>query len=274
MMNEKLCLYMPAFPGITSYYEMVDLAAEYGLKHVELLNFYELEEPNKAFAQRLKEYAEKKGISFPCFSVFVNLVGEDSEDNIGKVKQYADIAKLLGCTMLHHTIANEFDDADKVLPFEKELFIKGVKAAREIYDYCDTLGIKTIFEGQGYLFNGTKRYKKLLEEIDRKVGILVDFGNIYLAGETSDDFISLVKGRTDHLHIKDIILTDEKGEQGHKTLGSKYVHEVDIGQGISEVKQGIEKLKAAGYNGLYSLEYTAPNEEKFKEVLEYVNSLI
>ena len=39
-------------------------------------------------------------------------------------------------------------------------------------------------------------------------------------------------------------------------------------------RRAIEKLKAAGYNGLYSLEYTAPNEEKFKEVLEYVNSLI
>lgn len=275
-MNEKLCLYMPPFSSLESYYEMVDIASEYGLKHLEPLNYFEFETPDKDFAVKLKEYADKKGIDFPCFSVFINLVGKDSPNNIETVKKYADIAKILGCTMLHHTIANEFDDSSKVLPYENELFPKGIGAAREIFDYCKNLGIKTVFEGQGYLFNGCQRYKRLLEEINREVGILVDFGNIYLVSETADDFINLVKGRATHVHIKDVILTDEKGFMGHKTLKGRYLHEVDIGQGIAEVKCGVEKLKRQGYSGLYSLEYTAPTDDKdkFKGILNYVNSIV
>ena len=272
-MNKNLCLYMPPFPAVKSYYEMVDIAAEFGLKHIEVLNYFEFETPNREFAVKLKEYADKKEIGFSCFSVFVNLVGNDSKENTETVKKYADTAKILGCKMLHHTIANEFDDAGKVLPFEEELFEKGIKAAREIYDYCKALGIKTVFEGQGYLFNGTKRYKRFLDQVNRAVGILVDFGNIYLVGETSDDFINLVKEKVSLVHIKDVILTDEKGIMGHKTLKGKYVHEVDIGQGIAEVKSGMEKLKKSGYNGFYSLEYTAKTKEKFKEVLKHVNTL-
>ena len=59
---------MPPFSSLESYYEMVDIAAEYGLKHLEPLNYFEFETPDKDFAVKLKEYADKKGIDFPCFS--------------------------------------------------------------------------------------------------------------------------------------------------------------------------------------------------------------
>lgn len=261
-MLDKVSFYMPPFPRVKSYYDMIDVAVEHGLKSVEGFCNMDFETPDIEAAYKIKEYADKKGVTFPCFSVYINLVGEDADEMKEKLKGYADVAKILGSPYLHHTIANDFSEPDNVVPFKEEFFKKGVETVREIYDYAETLGVKAIYEEQGYLFNSVEGFKRFLDAVDREVGVVADFANIYQSGDKIEDFINAFADRFVHAHIKNVTLTDtnETGE-GLKTLAGNYMNEAEVDKGVVDCKKIIDMLKKAGYNGYYGLEFSAKTDD-------------
>jgi len=261
-MNNKVCFYMPPFPRIKSYYDMIDCAVEHNLSSVEGFCNMDFELPDKEAALKIKEYADSKNIIFPCFSVYINLVGNDSEEMKERLKGYADIAAILGSPYLHHTIANDFSNPDNVLPYKEEFFEKGVKTVREIYDYAESLGVKAIYEEQGYLFNGVENFSRFLDTVKRDVGVVADFANIYQAGEDIKDFINAFSDKFVHAHIKNVTLTESNEiGTGLKTLSGKYMHESEIDKGCANCKEVIDMLKKANYNGYYGLEFSAKSDE-------------
>ena len=68
----KMCFYMAPFPGVKSYYDMIDAAAELNLGAVEGFCMFEFETPDVEAAKKIREYADSKQVTFPCFSVFVD----------------------------------------------------------------------------------------------------------------------------------------------------------------------------------------------------------
>ena len=78
-MKSKIAFYTPPLPGMQSYRETIDAAAEYGLTAVEGLNAFEFATPDLDVAREMRAYADSKNIKFSCFSVFCNLVGEDAD---------------------------------------------------------------------------------------------------------------------------------------------------------------------------------------------------
>lgn len=272
-MDKKLCFYTPPFPHIKSYYDMIDTAVEYGLNAVEGFCFFEFENPDIEAAKKLREYADKKNVTIPCFSVFAEFATE--RETIEKLKGYADVAKILGSPFLHHTIVGEFADASKVLPRKEELFQKGVLAVREIFDYAQSIGIRAIYEEQGYIYNGIEGFGRLIEEVDRNVGVVADFGNIY---ESSDDLLSFIEKFSDkivHAHIKDVKLLDtNEGGTGFETMNGKYFFDAKVGEGDAKVKEAIELLKKVGYDGYYGLEFAADNDNSplIRESIDLINT--
>lgn len=250
-MNKKMCFYSLPFPHVKSYYEMIDLAAEYGLNAVEGYGFLEFDEPDIEVAKKIREYADKKNVSFTCFSVAVKFAAK----NIERLKKYADVAKILGSPYLHHTIVGECSNPSNVLPNKEEFFQDGIKAVREIYDYAESIGIKALYEEQGYIFNGIEGFGRFLKEVGRDVGVLLDFGNIYESTDGLLDFIEEFKERIVHVHIKDVkLLESNEGNNGLATLNGKYMFDANVGEGVAKVKEAIDLLKKYGYKGFYSLE--------------------
>ena len=276
-MNKKICFYMPPFPCVQSYRDMIDVAEKYGVSAVEGFSTLDFKLPDKEAAKRIREYADSKNIVFPCFSVYINLVGKDSAKMIQRAKDYADVASILGSPYLHHTIACEFSEPDNVLPYKEELFEKGISAVREIYDYAESIGVKAIYEEQGYLFNGVEGFGRFLNAVEREVGVVADFGNIYQSGDNTIDFIKAYSDRFAHAHIKEIFLTDtnETG-RGLKTLDGKYMNETPIGHGEVKIKEAVDRLKKSGYSGYYGIEYGAKDDGSplIGEALELVDALL
>ena len=66
----KLGFYVKPFEYVQSYFDMIDLAAEYGHSVLEALSVMEFETPDFEKAQKVREYADSKGIKFSCISVF------------------------------------------------------------------------------------------------------------------------------------------------------------------------------------------------------------
>ena len=275
-MNEKICFYSPPFPRVKTYFDMVDATVEHGLKFIEGFCLLDLAEPDVELAKKIRKYADEKGVGFSCFSVYINLVGDDRAEQMEILKGYAQVAAILGSPYLHHTIANDFQNPDNVVPYKEELFKRGIEAVREIYDYCQTLGVRAVYEEQGYLFNGIEGYTRFLNEVNRDVGVVADFANICQAGEKTEDFIKAFADRIVHAHIKDVVLNDTQGTTGLKTLVGNYMHEAIIGTGDIDIKKGIQLLKEAGYTGYYGIEYGAPEDDSpvIKESLELIDSLL
>ncbi len=273
-MKEKVCFYTRPYPDVKTYFEMIDLAVEYGLYAVEGLSSFDLKQPDKEHAKRIKEYADSKGVIFPCFSVFINLVGQDSAERMERLKGYADVAEILGSPYVHHTIANDYRDPINVVPYSKEFFKKGVSAAQEIYDYCEQKGIRTLVEEQGFLFNGIKGVENLLDAANRNIGLVADFGNIYQAEETMEDYVKIFADRFAHAHLKDVKLTDENDNGlGLKTINGRYMHSTELEQGDVGVENIVDMLQKFGYDGYYAIEHTVP-KDRVGEMVEQVRGFI
>ena len=279
--KSKFCLYGPPLSAMRSYFEMVDYAAVHGICQLETLNIFELSTPDLEFTRKLRAYADSKGITFPCVSVGIDLVGDDSRQAIEKLKQYAPIAKVLGSPVLHHTIALNFSDPKLTADNFDTFYSRGLAAVREVYDYAATLGIRTIYEDQGFLFNGRKNFARFLQDVDRNVGIVADFGNIQFVDEHVEGFISAFADRIVHVHVKDYQVTPgasrEKYSDEYISKGRNYLRGCLIGDGSVHTEDAFRQLQAIGYHGAVSLEGDpiGPDEEAaFCKNLQTVTGLI
>lgn len=268
---------MPPVSTLGSYKEMVDYAYAHGISHLETLNILDLATPDLQVAQDLKAYADSKGITFPCVSVGISLVDDDQAAAIETVKRYADIAKILGSPYLHHTIALNFSDPKYIADNFELFYNRGLTAVREIFDYAAQLGIRTIYEDQGFVFNGRKTFSRFLKDVDRNVGVVADFGNIQFVDEHVEDFIPAFADRIVHAHAKDYVVTDgssravEPGE--YTSRGGNYLRGCLIGEGSVNTDAAFRALQTIGYKGFVALEGDpiGPDEEaSFQKNLETV----
>lgn len=263
-MKSRACLYSSPIRGLKSYFEMIDVAVEFGLENVETINSYELREPNVEFAKKLREYADSKGVRFPCVSVGLSLVGDNTLEQTEKMKKYADVAKILGSPYLHHTIALECRNP-KVIEDNRALYYKqGLEAVRAVYDYAAEREVKTIYEDQGYLFNGVSGFGEFLSDVGRDVGVVADFGNILFVDEVVEDFIPAFADRIVNVHIKDYTATSVSGERNPKDFysrGGKLLCDCVFGEGVVNMEKGFAELKKIGYKGTFAMECVPLGED-------------
>ena len=263
----KFCLYMPPLSSIGSYREMVDYAAEHNIKYLETLNILDLSTPDLQVAKDLKAYADSKGITFPCVSVGISLVDEDRKAAVEMLKRYADIAKILGSPYLHHTIALNFSDPAYITENFQLFYDRGLEAVREVFDYAASIGIRTIYEDQGFVFNGKVTFARFLKDVDRNVGVVADFGNIQFVDEDVEDFIAAVQDRIVHVHVKDYLVTPggtrEKLPGEYTSRGGNFLQGCLIGEGSVHTDLAFQALAAMGYKGYVALEGDpiGPDEE-------------
>ncbi len=266
------CCFYNTPQTVTSWYQMVDLAAEYGMDKLELFTRLDFAQPDPEVAKKIREYADRKGVSICCLSTSQDLTGAEGEQNIARVMAYAEIAALLGSPYLHHTVCPEYRDATKVLCRREEFFTKGVEAVRRITDHAQRYGITTIYEDQGFLFNGLEGFGRLLAEVDRPIGMVADFGNIRQMDEEILPLIRAYHQKIYHVHLKDSVILPAQPSNtfGYPTVNGKWVQEVEPGTGTVPLAEGIALLKELGYKGAYSIEFATTDPAICRRVVDRV----
>lgn len=278
-MRSKISLYSKPFSNINSYYEMVDVAAEYGI-NLETINLMELSEPDLEFAKKLRKYADEKNVKVTCVSVGLNLVGDDSREMIEKMKKYADVAAILGSPYLHHTAAFYFLNPDEVLKNRDEYLKKGIEAIKEIYDYAEKLGVLTIHEDQGFIFNGVDGFRAIKEQSGRPTGVVADFGNILFADGVIEDFIPEFADKIVNVHIKDYTSSPEGTYEADEftlmSIGHRKLDDCAFGKGVVNFDRGFEELRKIGYDGYYAMECPPLGDERktFEENIKFLERYI
>ncbi|MBQ8684439.1 MAG: sugar phosphate isomerase/epimerase [Clostridia bacterium] len=261
MDKQKIALYYRPKPDILSFYGMIDFAVEHDMPAVEAFNHMELAEPDLEVARRLRAYADEKGIVFCCMSVYADLVDEDAAEQIERMKRYTDVAVVLGAPFIHHTVIPTNDHALLTPENREKFFWQAVEGIRQVYDYAAERGVRAIYEDQAFVVNGVEGIARLLDEVDRDIGLVADFGNIRQYGETIQPYIRRFADRIVHVHLKDMRPATPDTPNALITWDKNWIVETEPGTGDVDFVESIALLKEAGYDGWYALEYGAPTTD-------------
>ena len=159
-------------------------------------------------------------------------------------------------------LAKKEKDFAKADSIRAELMEKGISFVREVYDYAEQKGVRAIYEDQGFVFNGVDGFGEFLNKVNRNVGVVADFGNIFQSGDCIEDFVKAFHDRFVHAHIKDVNVSDVRNATAFPALGGKFVDYVSIGSGQIDIKGVIKLLDSYGYDGYYGIEYAVSSDDE------------
>lgn len=253
-----------SLPGaITSYRQAVDYAKSCGIAAIEPYCDREFALPDLDAARRLADYAGEQGIAICCFSMAVNVAAEDNTAEIERLQKYADVAAALGSPFLHHTLLPGLTHDFARLPFS-QLLKRAVQSIRTVFDYAEQVGVKCVYEDQGYVFNGSERFERLIDAVDREIGVVADLGNSLFVGEQSEVFVGRFAPWIDHVHVKDYLFQPGSStcpdDHWFTTRDGDYLRDTIMGHGIVSFEKIFRILLRAGYKSYYSLEYSGPED--------------
>ena len=272
--KEKVCFYSSMYKGRSSSWEIIRCAAKMGVAGIELMNFSdELCTADMFVARELGKFAKEHSLALPCFSVGTKLAGPEKAKNLDLLKKYADICSELEIPYLHHTVYCDFEETSISPETFEKYFEEGVESSLIINDYAKRLGVKTLVEDQGYIVNGVKNYRRYMELTDWRIGTVLDFGNIFFANETPEDFCDAFADNVRHVHVKDFKYSVDipEGMSGYKTDDGRYILNVEFGHGDVNFDALKTRLEKMNYNGYYALEYAdCSGDDEVLRTLDFV----
>ena len=244
-------------------FEALQYCHESGFAAFEPYPQRDLVEPDREAAIRIRDEAKRLGIKLPCFSTLAELTGERRFAEIERLKQYAELLALMEIPLLHHTIYPPLKPED--VRSADELAEEAAAAAREVYDYAESLGVKCVYEDQGLAFNGIEGFAKFLDALDRPAGVVLDLGNVAFVGEKPADFAKKYLDRIVHVHVKDYYINRDVPAQYTLADGTE-IAPVALGGGDMEIAEALEIVVKSGYKGWFMLENDRPNGGKAGQI--------
>jgi hypothetical protein len=108
---------------------------------------------------------------------------------------------------------------------------------REIAEYGQAIGIKTMIENHGYVFQDCVRVEKTYNAVNHKnFGLLIDIGNFMCADEDNVRCVSNLANLAFHVHLKDMVKVDYYSpyskDDCFMTRSANYLRGVAVGDGV------------------------------------------
>ena len=270
--KKRLCLYSAPFRGNKSMADTILLAEKLGLGGVELMNFCrEIRSPDRAVIGALARDARERGLALPCLTVGCDML-PDPDAAAERLIAYAEICAENGIGMLHHTIASGLDPRG-LTPEERERrFQVCLPAVLRVCERAEALGVRTITEDQGFVFNGAGPCLRLVEASGGKIGLVADVGNILFADEKPEDFIRAAGSAILHVHLKDYAFARFPTPlDRYRSLSGRAFRDVEIGTGDIAPDLVTDELDRIGYAGMFSLEFARLSSDE--EALRVIDRL-
>ena len=238
---------------------VIEKAKEMGFDGIE---FVENDYTNPDKAHLIKEKCEEVDITPVNFCIGGNLALEDRTDldkEIERIKNMVDIASLMGCSMLRHDVAyapfkrNYNTGYDAAIPYIAE-------GAREVAEYAQSKGIKTMTENNGFFSQDAQRVEKLINAVNHpNFGALVDIGNFMCADEDPSHSVGIMTPYAFHVHCKDFYFKNgteiNPGDGWFCSRSGNYLRGALIGFGNAKAAQSIKVLRNSGFDGYMSIEF-------------------
>lgn len=240
---------------------IIKKAADMGFETIEYTGFddFETQEERCALAEKIKAEAKKQGLEISAYVIGAKLLQETSEQvraEVERIKRQLDVASVLGAPNFRFDVLAKLPlhrSFDSVL----EEFVPSI---REIADYGQSLGIKTMIENHGYAFQDCDRVEKTYNAVNHEnFGLLIDIGNFLCADEDNVRCVSNLANLASHVHLKDMVKIDYYSEESKEgcfsTRCGNYLKGVAVGAGDAKTAQCLTILRNAGYDGYVNIEY-------------------
>lgn len=244
--------------GAMTQFDCILKAKEMGFDGVEMVEIADFADGDLfGYAKKLANEAERCGIEISNFAFTADFsVKSDFDNQLRRVKNLIDAAEILGVMNVRHDVLRGIGDYrsfDRVLPVISD-------ACRRITEYAESKGIRTMVENHGFICQDSIRMEQLFNAVNHKnFGLLVDIGNFLCADDNPITAVSRVAPYAAYVHIKDFLYKPgsgpNPGEEFFRTRGGNYLRGTIIGHGDVPVKQCLDILKSAGYDGYVTVEY-------------------
>lgn len=240
----------------------IDKAKEMGFDAIEFIDIdgvgnLELQKENAA---KLKERADSLGMVINAYTIGADLAKPTEAERVAEIerlKGQLDVAKIMGAEVLRHDVCYSLGKTgftrsfDLMLPYLSD-------SARKVTEYGASIGVKTCSENHGYIAQDSDRMERLFNAVNHdNYGLLVDMGNFTCVDEDHVLAVSRLAPYAIHAHAKDMKISKGApyGCCQYMTRGGNYFCGTAIGEGDVPVKQCLNVLKRAGYDGYLSIEF-------------------
>lgn len=236
------------------------LAKELGFEGIEFVEIYPADGVDKnEHARQLKALSEEISLPITNYAVCADFINNDVDSEIERLKGEVDIAEILGVkTMRHDATGGPEGEEHSLTGFEKYLPVLA-KGCRAVTEYAAGKGIKTSVENHGYYCQQSDRVEALMKAVNHEnFGWLVDMGNFMCADETPLDAVKTAAKYAVYVHAKDFYFADKSKPQPEgyfDTRAGNHICGSVLGEGVVPVKECLDIIKAAGYDGWITLEY-------------------
>ena len=246
------------------YIAICDIAKEIGFEGIEFINLknekWGENDDEFVIAEKIRAHCKEIGLEIIAYTVGANLLAEDIESEMAKLKHCVDIAKALGAPIMRHDVAYKLSDIGC-----EEAIVKIAPYINEITEYAKTKGIKTCTENHGFVFQAPEIVKALIDAVNNpNYGWLCDMGNFLCVDAEPLRSVEIAAPYAFHVHAKDFLFKskDEEKPSGFSitTTGGNYIRGTVAGHGVVPIKNCIDTLRKSGYDGWLSLEFEGAEE--------------
>ncbi len=254
--------------------DCVKKAADIGFDGIELSpSGYIDDKEILGFAEEFGKRARSFGLEVANLAIAADFNKDEKgrHDEVERLKRYVDAAALMGSKLMRHDVfgAGGFFNS----------FAQGLETVadcvRGVAEYAQGSGVRTMTENHGFICQDSDRIEALFNAVGyENFGLLVDIGNFLCVDEEPSKAVSRLAPHAFYVHAKDFLYKSGSGEDPgacfFKTRGQNYLRGTVLGHGCVPVKQCINILKAAGYDGYISLEFEGmePVDESIRVGLE------
>ncbi len=212
------------------------------------------------YASELGAFCKDTGIKPACFCVGAEFINRDAANETERVKFLSEVAASLGCDFMRHDATGGLPASVKTKRGFYDLLPALAETYRNVTEYAETLGVKTLVENHGFFVQHSERVEALINAVGHEnFGALVDIGNFMCADEESTKAVGIMAPYAYHVHLKDFHYRDGSldapGEGWFKTLSGNYLRGSILGHGTVKIRQCIDILASKGYDGYLTLEF-------------------
>ncbi len=239
--------------------DIIPKAKALGYEGIELLRCCESTQEMQQLARQLKTISDGEGFPVVAYMTGSDFLKNDLKTQVDTLKADVDTALILGARLMRHDSTAGFDANGKAFTPEEALPLVA-EGYRQVTEYAQSAGVVTMIENHGYFFQHSGRVKKLIDTVGHpNFRWLVDMGNFMCVDEKPTVAVSVAAPYAVHAHAKDFHFKSKHDyipPQGwFATSGGNYLRGGIIGHGVVNVKECLNILRRAGYDGWLSVEF-------------------
>ncbi len=228
-------------------------------------------------AEKLRAYCAELALPIVAYAVGADLLAEDVEKEMTRLRAQVDVAAALGAPLMRHDVAYSLparagyawqDGVAEMAP-----------RIREITAYAAARGVRTCTENHGYLYQDPERVEALIRAVGHEnYGWLFDMGNFYCADVSPVRALAHAAPYIFHVHAKDFIMKSGEciaPEGFFQSRNGNYLRGTVIGHGDVETATVVAALKRMGYDGCLTVEFEGLEENipALKQGLAYLRRI-